>query len=549
RLDQIKRNDAGISEPPGLPPVLSLKRYNVPAQKLSSSSDVLNAFKDITDDSTIKALGEALKDCAARYGYLLADPTDKPFETVAADLVALRDSILKNTPILIQYFYDHIDDLIKSYAEFLRKAFRLNTECCMNEMRFPLHVMLGEASLNTTDTSYSAYREYFIYSPLFNAQQEKLSEVRLLFTRLKLLIREFSIDNMLGFDKKEIRLTPSHYGRAPLSDRCIPYYYKEAEAQNELYQSWSYEKTSRGVANSNLGYFASDYSTASPVVHPLEYDIEPYNFFRIEGHIGKSVFNALTTIESEKEKYNLPFGIVALSADYIGALLRGQEPVCMIQDLESDYRLVVAELICTLHDAFCSLYQFNFKPMSSLAVSALATAMVATTTVTAAPAPDENEEEVKLLMNNVDLVPKIAEANISSLVGEYQFTQTYTKGTLLQKLCGLKTGSIGASYISNISMTRGVFVNPVNLNTPVRAAVFYNGTFELIDAIEIMFLILNNNHLSAQEIDDFRKAYSRYETDVRNLYKILTQVTNKVEVFLNTCIVTKLEALKNEYLR
>ena len=126
RLDQIKRNDAGISEPPGLPPVLSLKRYNVPAQKLSSSSDVLNAFKDITDDSTIKALGEALKDCAARYGYLLADPTDKPFETVAADLVALRDSILKNTPILIQYFYDHIDDLIKSYAEFLRKAFRLN---------------------------------------------------------------------------------------------------------------------------------------------------------------------------------------------------------------------------------------------------------------------------------------------------------------------------------------------------------------------------------------------------------------------------------------
>jgi hypothetical protein len=261
---------------------------------------------------------------------------------------------------------------------------------------------------------------------------------------------------------------------APLSDRCIPYYYKEAEAQNELYQSWSYEKTNRGLANANLGYFASDYSAAAPVVHPLEYDIEPFNFFRIEGHIGKPVFNALTTVESEKEKYNLPFGTVALSADYIGALLQGQEPVCMIQDLESDYRLVVAELICTLHDAFCSLYQFNFKPISSLAVATLAPARVARTTVKATAVPDENEEEVKILMSNVDLSAKIGEADISSLVGEYQFTQAYSKGTLLQKLCGLKTGSIGASYISNISMSRGVFVNPVTLNTPVRAAVFYN---------------------------------------------------------------------------
>lgn len=552
-LDQVKKEYQQNYYSGVQPPSPVLKRYNVPARKLSSSADVLTAFSDLTDDVTIKVIGDALKDCSARYSYLLENQSDKPFDTAADDLKKQRDAILKDNPVLIQYFYDYLDDIIKSFLEFTRKAFRLNSECCMDEMRFPFHIMLGEASPDAAATAYSAYREYFIYSPLFQGQEEKLAGVRSLFMRLKLLIREFSVENITGFDKKEVRITPSRYGHARLSERCIPYYYDAAETGNELYRCWSYDKLKRGLERTNLGYNAPVYSADNPVVHPLEYDIEPFDFFRIEGHIGKPVTNALSIVEGAKQNYNLPFDTIALSADYIGALLRGEEPICLIEDLESDYRLVIAELICTLHDAFCSLYQFAFKPVNNFALAASAGISMDRTAATSVATPvltNENEEEVSLLMSKVDMNDvKIQDADISAMVGEYQASKDYTKGTLIQKLCGLKAGTIGSSYLSNISATTGLFSNPVLLNTPVKAAGFYNKTFELIDSMESMFLVLMNNELAELDMVEFKKTYARYEGIAKNMYKILTQVTNKVEVFLNTCIVTKLEALKNEYLR
>ncbi len=223
-LDKIKKIQGGqlLEDRADVYPVL--KRYNVPVQKLTTASDVLNAFKNLADKETLTNISAALKNCARQFQYLLDKENVAVFDTAYDQLVAVRDEILKKHPILIQYFYDYLDDIIKAYYEFNRIAAHTNSECCMNEMRFPLHIMVGEADVKTANYR-SSYRQDFIYSPLFNDQKNRLNEIRSLFTRLKLLLSQFSIESMLGFERKQVRVTPSRHGKTNLSERCIPYYY------------------------------------------------------------------------------------------------------------------------------------------------------------------------------------------------------------------------------------------------------------------------------------------------------------------------------------
>ena len=65
-------------------------------------------------------------------------------------------------PLYIQYYYDFIDDLIKAYHEFREKSFEVITECCPDEDLFPMHLMLGEATVETKDYIRSPFRQYFV---------------------------------------------------------------------------------------------------------------------------------------------------------------------------------------------------------------------------------------------------------------------------------------------------------------------------------------------------------------------------------------------------
>ncbi|PVD53941.1 hypothetical protein DC498_00660 [Terrimonas sp.] len=537
-----------------------LKRYNVPVQKITTASDVLIAFRDLADQQTLADIANALKKSVSRYQYLTGNENTAVFDTAYEALLALRDDILKNYPLLIQYFYDYLDDIIKAYYEFVRKAQFVHTECCMNEMKFPLHIMLGEAN-GATSGNRSAYRQYFIYSPLFNDQKNKLGEVQLLFTRLKLLLTQFSIDNMFPFEKRQVRITPSRYGKAPLSDRCIPYYYDVATTEQELYRCWSYKKTGSGEESRNLSYNASEYSSAFPVLNPLLYDIEPYNFFRIEGHIGKNINEAIAVVKQEQQDKNLPFEVVALSADYIGALVRGEEPKCIIQDLESDYRVLIAEFVCKLHDAYCKVGRTEYKPLSIFtgtvtlaanAVSARTATLPAAldTNRVSAITPEEEEEETKILKTSLVLNPEIvSHPFVSILVNEFHASKAYVKGDTISRLCKPAKDTIGAAYINIIQKNNGQFKNPVAVSTTILGTYLRNGFFELIDSIESMFILLMNNELADLNITAFKTAYERYETAIENVSVRLLRININPQIFLNTCITEQLEALKNEYLR
>jgi len=565
-LDKLEKQQQ-VTVPVGKPTVtpdlhhVELKRYNVPVQDLKSADEVLQAFASLVDDAKLRSISEVLNYCFIHYYYLLEEETFNPFEDVFEQFKKLRDEILKNNPILIQYFYDFIDDVLKAYYEFKHKVFEVSTSCCGDEMNFPLHLMLGEATANTSTEVQDAYREYFIYSPLFNDQKDKLAEVRLLFARLRLLITEVDFNTITDFEKRVVKVTPSRYGFADLSDRCIPYNYNVIDPGNELYHYWNYDKTRRGNYRFNLGYNANQYCFADNVVHPLLYDIERFDFFRIEGHIGKNVTNAITLVKTLQQDNNLPFDITALSADYIGALVRGEEPKCVIQDLESDYRMLIAEFICKVHDSFCFAAKLPFvipDRILNFTAANFARATVADTTAI----------KDTLAFNPV-ILEKVDHPFTSALVNQFQAVKQYTKGDTLLSLCNPGANTIGSAYIA----MKGKFVNPVSINTdqPVTSIQFH--AFEFVDAIESILELVMNNDLADVDTTELKSRNDRLEKEIRVLstFAVLFLQTLEnndqshvadlasdlyldllifnLETLLNSCFVEQVESIKSEYNR
>ncbi len=563
KLKQQQEVPVPIGKPTVTPDLhhVELKRYNVPVQDLKSSDEVLQAFAALVDDAKLRSISEVLNYCFARYYYLLEDETFNPFENVFEQFKKLRDEILKNSPILIQYYFDFIDDVLKAYYEFKHKVFEVSTSCCGNEMKFPLHLKLGEATEDTSLAVQSNYREYFIYSPLFDDQKNKLAEIRLLFTRLKLLISMADFNSIRNFGNNTVKITPSRYGQVDLSERCIPFHYNVTDPGNELYRYWNYDKTRRGNYRFNLGYNAFQYCTADNVVQPLLYDIERFDFFRIEGHIGKNITQAVTLVKTLQQQNNLPFDITALSADYIGALVRGEEPQCVIEDLQSDYRVLIAEYICKIHDAFCFAAKLPFVVPDRIL------------NFTAANFRNVTAEDASTLKTtlsfNANILERASHPFTSALVNEFQAVKKYVKGDTLLKLCNPGKNTIGSAYIG----MKGSFTNPVTINTdlPVTSIQFH--AFEFVDAIESILELVMNNELADVDTRELKTRHDRLEKEIRVLsaFAVLFLQTLEnndqsnlsdlasdlyldllifnLETLLNSCFVEQVEALKSEYNR
>ena len=230
---------------------VQLRRYNVPVSNLNSSDDVLNAFVNILlSDSILDNLANDLNFCYTTYKSLLSGVNNYSFGS-GADFKNTLQFIRQSFPVLIQYYYDFVYDLIKAVYEFKYKAFSITSECCGDEMKFPFHLALGEASVATSNAQ-SAYRQYFIYSPLFDPQGLASSELRSLLMRLILMHQGFLITakTLNRGLPQDIRITPSAYGRTYISDRCIPYYYKVVHdnadtVKEDLYYYWNYENKAR----------------------------------------------------------------------------------------------------------------------------------------------------------------------------------------------------------------------------------------------------------------------------------------------------------------
>ena len=390
-------------------PEITMKRFDVTATPLYECLNFFNAYRKILSDSFLNNTQTSLTKSYEVLQPLLADefPTN-PFASLATDFKFLNDgSITSEQLIAMQYYYDLFSDLLLAYSEFRKTGIEFIGLCCPDDI-FPRHLLLDLAIPDTT-TNTSIYRHYFLPSPILSSKEKTAFHLKVLFKKLVLLVKKFAVPSpsILGANRKvdnNIRITPSILANVPLSTKSIPYYYAINNASDELLKNWSPLKLMQGKSNRNLSYHAVKYNTSDEDIYtPLLYDLEPYNFLRIEGHIGKNYQHVVKNIADIRDRNRLPFEVVALNADVyaiddfirnLGKLMTSGTTnaratlesiigtTCHFNDLELLYDSIMAELTGKLSNEMKFFYDLNRDARRPQL-----------------PAPNSNVPQVPLLVN------------------------------------------------------------------------------------------------------------------------------------------------------
>ncbi len=241
-----------------------------------------------------------------------------------------------SAPFNIQYRYDCIKDIVDTYNEILELLRDLNSVCNPDITAFPKHVMLG--SVAEIGNEIQNYRHDFYKSPALTCGKQKMEHCRSLVLRMLQLISTFKTST------GELKITPSNK-LANLSKKSIPFYYN---VDADLLKNWDFSKTSKLKYNTNLGYHRDLLSKAPQIQEPLNFNIDKFDFYRIEGHQGKDYKTALEEIDDLKVKYGLAFDVKALSINMNQETLNVDDYECEFEDLNVLLKAWTAEQDCVL---------------------------------------------------------------------------------------------------------------------------------------------------------------------------------------------------------
>ncbi|TXD85064.1 hypothetical protein ESY86_00490 [Subsaximicrobium wynnwilliamsii] len=319
---------------------LKLPRFNVPKTNLITGNHIFNAFKAVINQSK-KTLSESIQTVHQHF---------EPFHGNLENFSQLQNALTIinsmhqkfDDTLYIQYVWDWLNDMAATYNEISHYHACQLSICCPKQNDFPFHVLLGSAeketaSINHNNNLYN-YRTHFINTGINSTEEKEKHEV-LKGLLQKLIYQLGSFWVMAAPNQQQVvRITPSNIGCKLHSERAIPYYYTNIPTLNEY---WSPILTQKALHRNILSYHADTYNTSNLQVNqPLLYDLECYDFFRIEGHIGQDYAEAITEIVALQETYRLPFKVVALNAvEYANQEIDISNQSGIWDDMELDYDL------------------------------------------------------------------------------------------------------------------------------------------------------------------------------------------------------------------
>ncbi len=307
---------------------ICVPRFNIPKSVLTTHTDITGAYKRILN-------GQGISDKLVE----LHDQTHTFFKDIP-NIDVLKNNkiidIINNTKELdYQYLYQWLLDIAQTHQEILSVGRVYNKNFATGI--FPFHVVLG--MIDTTARVNNTYRTGYYPAPtLAKVEIDNFDKLSRLLERLIHILVSFKVKN------DEIKITPSAYGNQSFEQKAIPFYY---ENSSELNKVWSSKKES-------LGYYSKEYSGKDCVLNPLMYDLESYNFYRIEGHLGEKYQDVIKTIENIREGNRLPFKVVALNAlDIQNKTIEFNNENSNYGDLEVDYDIArrrVASIALNISD-------------------------------------------------------------------------------------------------------------------------------------------------------------------------------------------------------
>lgn len=273
------------------------------------------------------------------------------------DAVKTLKAILteKVTQLPCQYVYDFYKDIIAAYNELRDLLCSVALECLPDLYSFPKHIMLGTPDYKGKAHA-QPYRHRFYPSPAVSDRQEQICEAITMMNRLITMIYTYSPKTA-----DSTVITPSKDYDQPLGSRAIPFYYQPF---GKIATGWNHKLKLQGRENHNLS-FGNNTSG-----DPLDRNIDGYNFFRIEGHMGKDYKTALTQITKIRDEKGIPVDVVAVRlGDVKLSDINLDDYTCQFEDLNTLLRAFQAEMKCLIGDATKFLSGFTLqaeKPHISL---------------------------------------------------------------------------------------------------------------------------------------------------------------------------------------
>jgi protocatechuate 3,4-dioxygenase beta subunit len=270
-------------------------------------------------------------------------------------------AVEKNSKIY-QYVYDFACDYAAAYRELQDAVSEFASYEVPSSGSYPCHIRLGEVpAVNAVTSSYnfppSVYRHTFVNARNVERQRKAFHSIQILFARLSALIENFKPD----VNKEDIRITPSAEPGLALSDKAIPFYYKQDDSKRSaVLPVWNSEWNRQGKLDRILNYFTNantstrekfndglDAAKDHPSFFPLMYNHDSCNFYRVEGYSGQQLGDVFSELKTYINHYNLPFDLQLVGLNK-NTQLAVKEMRLKFNDLDSMYNVMCEEVLCLL---------------------------------------------------------------------------------------------------------------------------------------------------------------------------------------------------------
>jgi len=305
-------------------------------------------FETIKSTNVLQHLGEGLDAILNKFNQ----------SPVSLDIQKIFDFSQANIPTDFQYRYDALKDFIDTYNEIKELLLDLNVDCCPDIGAFPKHLLIGRL---TEIKEYATFRHAFYKSPIIGSDNEAYKKVISLLEKINQLAKEYKLTNK----GDEIKITPS-LTQAKLSNKSIPFYYN---VTGNLLEKWSFKTSKYLRTRYNLSYHTGNLVNAPSVKNPLDYNLDPFDFYRIEGHQGKMYRDALDQITKVKQDKGLSFDVKVLSIETDKKSIDVNEYKCQFEDLKVLLEAWRAEQDCVLSEVSEFLSGFSTKTAGENIVS------------------------------------------------------------------------------------------------------------------------------------------------------------------------------------
>lgn len=232
-----------------------------------------------------------------------------------------------------QYFYDWCRDLLAAYHELRREVLDWQAECCPDVQAHTRHLLLGIVMRASEAYFPAALRHHYLQPPVFNDSAARAERIRLYHSRFLMLIKGFYLPYSIPDDSinpycaceeageeeelptmNVVKVTPGRFYDQALGLQSIPYYYPLTESRFSVHRFWEAFRSRSLRIDHHRSYHArmedGSYSLLPRTTHPLRYNIDTDDFFRIEGHIGWTKTEVEPVLEKWRRKYNLSFDLL-----------------------------------------------------------------------------------------------------------------------------------------------------------------------------------------------------------------------------------------------